>query len=138
MVTLFFNMGHGFAVALLWLVAAAQPFVASSSPQTLHQLVSLFPHGEVVVASGRRSLAAVLGEVLQSIARDSAGQEPEIAFVVDLSQGGLGGELALALAAHRDQMPRGRYALVVCGGHRTGETRTTIARKCQFFTTSRT
>ena len=113
---MFFNMGHGFAVALLWLVAAAQPFVASSSPQTLHQLVSLFPHGEVVVASGRRSLAAVLGEVLQSIARESAGQEPEVAFVLDRSQqGNLGGELELALAAQRDKLLRGHYALVLCG-----------------------
>ena len=117
-----FAMGHGLAIALLLLASATQPVVAPPSPQTLHQLVSLFPHGEVVGASGRRSLAAVLGEVLQSIARDSAGQEPEIAFVVDLSQGGdLGGELALALAAHRDQMPRGRYALVVCGGGDGGE-----------------
>ena len=115
-------MGQGLAVALLSLASAAQPLVASPSPQTLDQLVSLFPHGEVVEANGRRSLAAAMGEVLQSIARDSAGREPEIAFVVDRSQrGNLGAELELALAAHRDQLPRGRYALVVCGGGDGGE-----------------
>jgi hypothetical protein len=116
MVALSFNMGHGFAVALMWLVAAAQPLLASPSPQDLHQLVSLFPHGEVVVASGRRSLAVAMGEALQSIVRGSAGGEPEIAFVVDLShQGSLGAELQLALAAHRDKLLRGHYALVLCG-----------------------
>lgn len=122
MVAFSFDMGPGFAVALLWLVAAAQPLMASPSPENLQQLVSLFPHGEVVVASGRRSLAVVIGEALQSIVRDSAGGEPEIAFVVDRSQrGNLGAELELALAAQRDQMPRGRYALVVCGGGDGGE-----------------
>jgi hypothetical protein len=57
-----------------------------------------------------------MGEVLQSIARDSAGREPEIAFVVDRSQrGNLGAELELALAAQRDKLVRGHYALVLCG-----------------------
>lgn len=66
-----FTMGHGLAIALLSLASATRPVVGSPSPQTLHQLVSLFPHGEVVVASGRRSLAAAMGEVLQSIARQA-------------------------------------------------------------------
>jgi hypothetical protein len=102
------SMGNGFVVALLSLVAAAQPSVASPSPQTLVQLVGLFPHGELVVASGRRSLTAVMGQTLQSIARDSAGRDPEIAFVVDRSQrASLGAELGLALAAQRDKLPRG-------------------------------
>ncbi len=58
-----------------------------------------------------------MGEVLQAVARDSAGREAEVAFVVNRSQGGnLGTELALALAAQRDKLVRGRYALVVCGG----------------------
>jgi hypothetical protein len=57
-----------------------------------------------------------MGEVLQSIARNSAGREPEIAFVVDRSQrGNLGAELELALAAQRDKLVRGHYALVLCG-----------------------
>jgi hypothetical protein len=117
-------MGQG--VALLVLAAAIQPAVPSLAPASLNYLVSIFPRGKVVAANGPRSLADALGEVMRGIAREGGGREVEVAFVVDRSQGhNLGAALQLALAAHREALVPGRYALVICGQDH-GEAKATV------------
>jgi hypothetical protein len=96
--------------------SAAIPSTALPTPASLAGLVRIFPRGEVWQVAGRASFGAQLDDVLKTIARDSAGREVEVAFVVDRSlESNLGAELELALAANRDKLPRGRLALIACG-----------------------
>jgi hypothetical protein len=92
------------------------PTAVLGSPDTLADLVKIFRLGEVSQGGGRRLLGLRLGELLKGIAGDSSGREVQVAFIVDRSQkSNLGSELQLALAANRERLARGRFALIACG-----------------------
>lgn len=98
-------------VTLIMLCSGTSP----AAPESLEGLAKIFPKAEILQAGGRELLSIRIAEVLQSISRDSGGKYTEIAFVLDRSQTeNLGTGLQLALAANRDKLVNGRFALVVC------------------------